>query len=150
MKILVYYENELVKQFKIKAKEQKGVFLSILIGTLGANLLVNVLAGKGINRAGKEAIAKNVSEETKSKKQGRGIVRAGYRNKKGRKATVKRQGYKKNRFLMPPHLLTNFETQKYYQNEPMFNDVYSRDNLPKIKDGAYAINLDQNSDTGTH
>ena len=33
--------------------------------------------------------------------------------------------------LMPPHPLTNFEIQKYYQNEPIFNGVYSRDNLPK-------------------
>ena len=32
---------------------------------------------------------------------------------------------------MPPHLLTNFEIQKYYQNELRFNGVYSRDNLPK-------------------
>ena len=51
---------------------------------------------------------------------------------------------------MLPHPLTNFEIQKYYQNKPRFNDVYSRDNLPKIKDGAYAINLDEYSDTGTH
>ena len=32
---------------------------------------------------------------------------------------------------MPPHSLTNFEIQKYYQNLPKFNDVYSRNNLPK-------------------
>ena len=51
---------------------------------------------------------------------------------------------------MPPHPLTNFEIQKYYQNEPRFNGVYSRDNLPKIKDGAYIINLDEHYDTGTH
>ena len=51
---------------------------------------------------------------------------------------------------MLPHPLTNFEIQKYYQNEPRFNDVYSRDNLPKIKDGAYVINLDEYSDIGTH
>ena len=39
----------------------------------------------------------------------------------------------------------------YYQNEPRFNGVCSRDNLPKtIKDGAYVINLDEYSDTGTH
>ena len=50
---------------------------------------------------------------------------------------------------MPPHPLTNFEIQKYYQNEPKFNGVYSRDNLPKIKDGAYVINLDEYSDIGT-
>ena len=40
--------------------------------------------------------------------------------------------------------------QKYYQNEPRFNGVYSRDNVPKIKDGAYVINLDEYSDIGTH
>ena len=44
---------------------------------------------------------------------------------------------------MPPHLLTKFDIQKYYQNEPRFNGVYSRDNLLKIKDGAYVINLDE-------
>ena len=43
---------------------------------------------------------------------------------------------------MPPHSLKNFETQKYYQNEAKFNGVYSRNNLPKIKDGAYVTNLD--------
>ena len=42
------------------------------------------------------------------------------------------------------------EIQKYYKNEPRFNDVYSRDNLPKIKDGAYLMNLDEYSDIGTH
>ena len=54
-------------------------------------------------------------------------------------------------FLMPPHPLTNFEIQKYYENQPRFNGVFSRDNLPKkIKDGAYVINLDEYADTGTH
>ena len=51
---------------------------------------------------------------------------------------------------MSHHPLTNFEIQKYYQNEPRFNGVYSRDNLQKIKDGAYIINLDEYSDIGTH
>ena len=51
---------------------------------------------------------------------------------------------------MSPHPLTNFEIQKYYQNEPKFNGVYSRDNLQKIKDGAYMTNLDEYSDIGTH
>ena len=51
---------------------------------------------------------------------------------------------------MPPHPLTNFEIQKYYQNEPKFNGVYSRDNLFKIKDEAYVINLDEYSDIETH
>ena len=40
--------------------------------------------------------------------------------------------------------------KKYYQNEPKFNGVSSRDNLPKIKDGAYIINLDEYSVIGTH
>ena len=52
---------------------------------------------------------------------------------------------------MPPHHLTNFEIQKYYQNKSKFDEVFSRDNLPnKIKDGAYVINLDEYSDIGTH
>ena len=51
---------------------------------------------------------------------------------------------------MSPHPLTCFEIQKYYQNEPRFNGVYSRNNLPKIKDGAYVINLDEYSDIETH
>ena len=39
----------------------------------------------------------------------------------------------------------------YYQNESIFNAVYSRDNLPdKIKDGTYVINLDEYCDFGTH
>ena len=37
-----------------------------------------------------------------------------------------------------------------YKNEPRFNGVFSRDNLSKIKDGAYVINLDEYSDIGTH
>ena len=51
---------------------------------------------------------------------------------------------------MPPHSLINFEIQKYFQNGPRFNGVYSRNNLPKIKDGAYVIHLDDYSDIGTH
>ena len=108
-----------------EVKEQNGVFLSMLSGTLGASLLGNILAGKGKNRAGE------------------GIVRAGYGNNK----KVKKQ---QKGFLMSPHPLTNFDVQKYYQNESRLNGVYSRDNLPKIKDGAYVINLDEYSDIGTH
>ena len=43
----------------------------------------------------------------------------------------------------------NFEIQKY-QNKSRFNGVYSRDNLPKIKEGAYVINFDKYSDIETH
>ena len=84
--------------------------------TVGANLLGNILA-----------IAKI---------QGRRIVRAGYGNKK-RSRNYKSKSWKQNRFLMPPHPLTNF-------------GVYSRDNLSKIKDEAYVINLDEYSNIGTH
>ena len=56
---------------------------------------------------------------------------------------------------MPPHPLPNFEIQKYYQNEPRFNGLYSIDILPGrisagIKNGAYVTNLDEYSDIGTH
>ena len=51
---------------------------------------------------------------------------------------------------MPAHPLTNFEIQKYYQNEPRFNGVYSGNNLSKIKDRAYIINLDEYESIGTH
>ena len=110
----------------------------MLLGTLGASLLENILAGKG-------AIAKR--QGWGINRAGEGVIRAVYGNK--------RQNYKKNGFLMPPHPLANFELQKYYQNELRFNGVYSRDNLPErssaeIKDEAYIINLDDCSDTGTH
>ena len=46
--------------------------------------------------------------------------------------------------------MTNIEINEYYSNEPRFNGVYSRDNLPKItKKGAYVINLDEYENTGT-
>ena len=52
---------------------------------------------------------------------------------------------------LPPHPLTNFEIQEYYQNEPRFNRIFSRDNLPNtIKNDAYVINLDEYHDIGTH
>ena len=53
-------------------------------------------------------------------------------------------------FLMPSLPLTNFEIQRYYENEQRFNGVFSRNNLPKkIKDGAYVINLDEYVDVDT-
>ena len=50
------------KTIKDETKEQKGGFLSMLLGTLGASLLGTLLSGKGIIRAG----------------SGKGIARAGY------------------------------------------------------------------------
>ena len=51
---------------------------------------------------------------------------------------------------MPPLPLTNFEIQKYYQNKPKFNGAYSRNNLAKIKNGPYVINLDEYKTIRTH
>ena len=52
---------------------------------------------------------------------------------------------------MRPLPLTNFKIQKYYKNEPRFNGVSSRNNLPKkIKYGTYIKNLDKYADVGTH
>ena len=53
-----------------EVKEQKGGFLNMLLGTLGASLLGNLLTGRG-------AIAKSITKETKSKSQGQGVNRAG-------------------------------------------------------------------------
>ena len=47
---------------------------------------------------------------------------------------------------LPPHPLTNFEIQEYYQNEPRFNGVFTN----SIKNGASVINLDEYHDIGTH
>ena len=91
---------------KNEGKEQKWGFLRMLLGTLDASLLGNLLKGKGTIRAGEVTI------------------RAGH---------------------------YFFAASSFnYQNEPKFNDVYSRNNLLKIKDGAYVINLDEFKSIGTH
>ena len=93
----------------------------MLFGTLGASLLGNILAGKEWIVQEKDLLELLVDLLSKT------------------------------RILIPPHPLTKFEIQNYFQNEPKFNGVYSRDNLPdKIKDGAYVINLDEYSDIETH
>ena len=85
-----------------EVKEQKGRFLSMLLGALSASLLGNLLTGgKGIMRAGE------------------GIMRVG----EGAKKTLKS--------LLPFHPLINFEIMDYYKNEPRFNGVYSRKQLKK-------------------
>ena len=53
--------------------------------------------------------------------------------------------------LLPFHPLTIIKINEYYINEPRFNGVYSRNNLPKkIKKGVHVINLDKYENTGTH
>ena len=51
---------------------------------------------------------------------------------------------------MLPHPLFNFEIQKYYQNEPKFKILYSRNDLYKIKDGAYILNFDEYESIEAH
>ena len=112
------------KTIENETKEKRGGFLSMLLGILGASLLGNLLTGgKSIMRAGD------------------GIVRA--REGSESKKTLNS--------LLPFHPLTNIEINEYYKNEPRFNGVYSRNNLPnKIKKEAYVINLDEYENTGTH
>ena len=107
MKIIEALENSgmllkgVYKTIENETKEQRGGFLSMLLGNL-------LTGGKGMIRAGE------------------GIVRAG----EGAKKTLN--------LLLPFHPLTNIEISEYYANEPRFNGVYSRNNLPKtIKKGAY-------------
>ena len=88
--------------FKNETKERKEDFLSMLLGTLTASFLGNLLTGKGFVRAGE------------------GTMKAGYGSsiKKSSNSTTSTNS-------------TNFEIKDYYENEPRFNSVYSRDNLPK-------------------
>ena len=138
MKIIEALENSSIllkgvsKTIENETKDQRGGFLSMLLGTLGASLLGNLLTGgKGIMRAGD------------------GIVCAGSGSVANR---AKGNGSKKKlNFLLPFHLLTNIEISEYYKNEPKFNGVYYRNNLPKIiKKGVYVINLGEYGNTGTH
>ena len=63
------------KTIKNETKEEKGGFLSMLLGTLGASLLGNLLTGKGILRACSTRPSSSASQNNK----GKGIVRAGTR-----------------------------------------------------------------------
>ena len=71
-----------------ESKEEKGGFLSMLLGTLGASLLGNILAGKEATRSKSQGWGVN--------RAGEGIVRAGYGNEKGREATGKGHKNKNN------------------------------------------------------
>ena len=146
MKIIEALENSGIllkgvsKTIENETKEERGGFLSMLLGTLGASLLGNLLTGgKGVMRAGEGSVV--------SRAKGKGIVRAGEGSKKTPNS------------LIPFHPLTNIEISEYYSNEPRFNGVYSRNNLPNkirseelgsaVKKGAYVINLDEYENTGT-
>ena len=81
------------KTIKNETKEQKGRFLGMLLDTLGASLLGNMLTGKGMLRAGY------------GNKEGKGMLRPGC-GSKGSSILSKNQFY--------PHPLTNFEIEQYY------------------------------------
>ena len=51
---------------------------------------------------------------------------------------------------MLPHPFKKIEELKHYQNEPKSNGIYSRNNLPKVKDGTYVTNFDEYKSIGTH
>ena len=108
--VVLFLLKGAAKAIKNETKKQTGGILGMLLGALGASLLGNLLSGKGIVGTGY------------GNKEGKGMLRAGYRSKK---------------ILIPPHPLANFEIQKSYQNESRFN-------------GAYAINLDEYADVGIH
>ena len=78
------------KTIKNETKEQRGGFLSMLLGTLGANLLGSLLTGgKGIMRAGEGSVASRTKDD--------GIVRAGSGSKKTPKFTVTFSSFNKYR-----------------------------------------------------
>ena len=54
------------------------------------------------------------------------------------------------KILVPLHPLNNIEITNYFNYEPRFNGVFSRKSLPRIKDAAHAINLDDKKSKGTH
>ena len=140
MKIIEALENSGIllkgvsKTIENETKEQRGGYLGMLLGTLGASLLGNLLTGGiGIMREGEGSVA--------SRAKGERVVRAGEGS----------ESKKTLNLLLPFHPLTNIEINEYYKNEPRLNGVFSINNLPKkVKKGAYVINLDEYENTGTH
>ena len=110
------------KTIEKEVKEKNRGFLDMLAATLAASLLESTLTGKRVVRGGDAVI-----------RAGEGIIK-----------TIIKAVFTVS--LMLPDPLTGFEIQKYYKkdaqviskNESRFNGVYSRNNLSKIKDGAYA------------
>ena len=68
---------------------------------------------------------------------GRGVRRAG-------------RGYNGYNFLVLHHPINNIEITNYFNDESRFDNVFSRNNLPRIEDGAYVIILDVKNSKGTH
>ena len=104
----------------LKNDIKKGRALPLIPMLLGT-LGASLLTGRGLFRTG------------------RGMYRSGNHG----------QGIKK-KLLASFNPLTNFEIQEYFKDEKRFNGVSSRNNLPKLKNDAYVINLDHSKNTGTH
>ena len=112
--------KRVTKTLKNETKEQKGGFLNMLLGTLGASLLGNLLSGKGSVRAGE------------------GIVRAGY------SSSVKKTlipPHPLTNFEIKEH----YENKPRF-NGVYSRDNFPK----TIKKGAYVLNLDEYADVSTH
>ena len=114
--------KDVKETIKREAKEQKEGFLSMLLITLEASFLENLWIGKGVTAASEEAIGNKLWAQSQH--------------------TWTNYNWSRPVFLMWLNPSTNFEIQKYCQNEPKFNGVCSRNNLTKIKSGTYVVNLD--------
>ena len=122
------FKKGLSETIQNEPQQQKGGFLAMLLGTLEASLLGILLGGRQVKRLK----SSNILE--------RGFMKASESTIRADEITFRAvQDFN----LMPSHALTNFEIEKYYKNEPKFNVIYSRNNLAKIKDRAYVINLDE-------
>ena len=97
------------KTLKYKIKKQEGGYLGMLLGTLIASMLENMFTRNGAMRTGE------------------GVMRAG-------RAIIIWIIWIKS-FSSTP-FFNNIQITKYFNYKPRFNGVYSRDSLPRIKDGA--------------
>ena len=119
--VLIDWANKTVKH---EIKKQEGILLGMLLRTSLASMLVHMLTGKGVMESGK------------------GVMRA------GRGCNDMHQMDKK--ISIPLHPVSNIKVAKYFNYKLWFNGIYSRDILPRIKDGAYVINLDDKQSKRTH
>ena len=128
--------KEAIKTVQNKVKEQKGGFLSMILGDsmIGGFLSMNI---------SNESWTRNNQSRWETDK-------VNEKSSRNCKIWLWLSFFELLGFLILPHPLNNFEIQRYYQNESRFNRVFSRDNLSKIRGGAYVTNLDEYSDIGIH
>ena len=63
---------------------------------------------------------------------------------------LERKRIYEQRFLVPLQPLSNIKITKHFSHKPRFNGIFSRNNLSRIKDGPYVINLDDKNSKATH